>query len=550
MDSRFSRFLHSAFRGLGQLVFSDSTAGGVIVLIAIAIISPWSGVGAVSGVIVGTCAGYFLSIYPRNLWQIGLSGYNSAIVGILWGPLLANGIWDIHIFSLALFLCVTLEILLLNLFHRFDLPVLSLPSVLAIYVIATLYGIQGEWFWVISPSPPFGSFGITLSILCIIAAMMMKSLVGTIQVVLLSVFSAALASWAFQVNFLALSGLWAFTVAPASFGIHAIFLGGSTVGSFGGVIAALIGSIIWVIWVVLGVEQIAPPLLLPFILGSLITILVFRKLASSVVTWAAILKASKMLLDARKSGNSIVAITGSGIREISSFATNEDIYRFTLDDFRISPYNRRIYWDECEKIHSHIQNRLPSKGESVIEELLLEGWIESIISEVAGGYRQSIENSMVMELQGRIDRVNCIDCGSVGQWPPKDLWNRYDIRCPVCSGLLKPSVLTIGEELPQDVTRQAERAVNESSILLVVGVNLTVQRSVHLINQAKSTGSKIVIINNGPNIDPLHTGDLIVTGEIETNLLALVARLRRPWLVNRVCPLLEKDPFFTVFNKG
>ena len=267
-------------RGLAQIAFSDTPVGGILVLVAIACVSPWSACGALLGAVAGTAAGYALAIYPRYLWELGLSGYNAAIVGIFWGGLFANGTQDIPFFLLALVLCVLLEMGLKRVLGLLNLPVLSLPAVLTGYIITGLYVALGHWFWVAPPPLPFGFAGVFVAIACIIVVMSAVSMVACLQVVALCALSAVVGSLIFHIDIMALWGLWAFTVAPASFAIHAIFLAETPTASLAGILAALVGAIIWITWLASGLGSIVPPLLLPFIIASWVSIIMFRRSGS------------------------------------------------------------------------------------------------------------------------------------------------------------------------------------------------------------------------------------------------------------------------------
>jgi hypothetical protein len=106
------------------------------------------------------------------------------------------------------------------------------------------------------------------------------SMVACLQVVALCALSAVAGSLIFHIDIMALWGLWAFTVAPASFGIHAIFLAETPTASLAGILAALVGAIIWITWIASGLGSLVPPLLLPFIVASWVSIIMFRRSGS------------------------------------------------------------------------------------------------------------------------------------------------------------------------------------------------------------------------------------------------------------------------------
>jgi urea transporter len=264
--------------GLAQVSFTSSRIAGGLVLAAIACISPWGAVAAMVGAIIGTIAGWLLDAYSEPLWSAGLSGYNAAIVGIMWGGLLASGIPDLPFLLVAFIMCILLEELLRRLLGYADLPMLSLPAVLTAYTIAAIYTYRGDTFWINLLDLPFGTPGITISIACVVAALATVSIRATIQTVVVSALLTIVANQIFDRDIAELWSLWAFAVAPANFGVQAIFLTDRTIGSVGGLFASLVSFALWAAWISSGLMKLMPPLMMPFIIATWMTIILFRKL--------------------------------------------------------------------------------------------------------------------------------------------------------------------------------------------------------------------------------------------------------------------------------
>ncbi len=264
--------------GLAQISFTSSHIAGILVFAAIACISPWGALAAAGGAIIGTTAGRLLDAYPEALWCAGLSGYNAAIVGIMWGGLLASGIPDLPFLLVALMMCIALEEILRRLLGHIDLPMLSLPAVLTAYAIAAIFAYRGETFWVNQLDLPFGIPGITISIACIVVAIATVSIRAAIQTVIMSALLAIVASRIFDRDIAELWSLWAFAVAPANFGVQAIFFADRTIDSVAGIFASLTSFALWAAWMSSELTSNLPPLMLPFIVATWITLLLFRRL--------------------------------------------------------------------------------------------------------------------------------------------------------------------------------------------------------------------------------------------------------------------------------
>ncbi len=283
MPDVIRQFVVVILRGLGQLAFVGTVPGGVLVLLAITLVSPWAAMGALAGASIATVVSYWLPVYTRFQWTLGLSGYNAAVIGIFWGHFFAAGHWQISLFVIALGLCLAVEFLLTRFLWRLDLPVLTLPAVVTAYCVAQIYAAMGGWFWGAGPLLPFGYGGFLLAVMVIVIAMATVSVLATVQAVILSGVTLLFALHIYPLDAMALIGLWGFTVASASFGIQAVFFSGISLGVLAGFNAAFLGGVIWMLWMSLGWDKMLPPLLLPFILGSLASIVISRNVGTPLV---------------------------------------------------------------------------------------------------------------------------------------------------------------------------------------------------------------------------------------------------------------------------
>ena len=75
-------FVNSIFRGIGQITFADSTIGGILITIALAVASRRAALGALFGAAAATV--FAVLLLPENAMErvvLGLFGYNSALTG-------------------------------------------------------------------------------------------------------------------------------------------------------------------------------------------------------------------------------------------------------------------------------------------------------------------------------------------------------------------------------------------------------------------------------------------------------------------------------------
>ena len=73
-------FVLIALRGIGQVMFQEHAVTGLLFLIGIAITSPWMGVGAFIGAIIGPVVAT-LARFDRKEIEAGIHGFNPVLVG-------------------------------------------------------------------------------------------------------------------------------------------------------------------------------------------------------------------------------------------------------------------------------------------------------------------------------------------------------------------------------------------------------------------------------------------------------------------------------------
>ncbi|MEH6824979.1 MAG: urea transporter [Motiliproteus sp.] len=498
-----------SLRGLAQLAFADRAWAGALVLTGIALISPWAAVGAVTGVLCGTLAGYALPTYTRADWRIGLSGFNSAIIGLVWGGFFANNEWKLAGLTLTLMLCVTLEWLLRKLLARWDLPMLSMPAMVALSLTLLAYLLADQPFWPPQPPLPFGSTGIVVAVLCVIAAMTSQSVIATLQAVVLSAATALLFSVILGVDGLALSGLWALVVAPASFGLHGVFFAGTLTGALAGLVAALIAILIWSLWTFSDLALSINPLVAPFIIGSWLALLLLRRFSNPILLQPEIWQAAACLAQARTEHRPIVAFSGAGLSDASITADyasgcwmNPELPPEYYDSahFTTSRQCRLWFWDACERVQHQLHSANPSAKPSATQRNLAglerQGWLDSCLTQNVDKLQREAGTKRLIPLLGSIDNVECISCNIRFDWPPGQIWNRFDLRCKHCQGLLRPAVHSLTEALPSQKQQEVDTTIKDTAVLLLIDAGeppLPVQQ---LLDKLCLPGTQMIFIGS------------------------------------------------------
>ncbi len=276
--------LLTILKGIAQLAFSDSSRGGGLLLAGLFLVAPQAGVGALVGAAMATLIHRFVGAYSDEEWRLGLSGYNGAVTGILWSGMLSGSHQILLMFfPLAMLLCIALEWLFRKLSQRVLLPVLTLPAVLGGWLVAAVFSSYGISFWRIAAPEVAADPEVLLGILLIISTLSLTDVAASMQAVVLGLVAGLLAHWHYGLDFMALSGFWGFTVAAASFGVQAVFFRGATSAVVAGLIAALAGGGVWLMWMSAGISLQVPPLLAPFILGTWCVLLLARRIDLSTL---------------------------------------------------------------------------------------------------------------------------------------------------------------------------------------------------------------------------------------------------------------------------
>jgi len=74
----------------------------------------------------------------------------------------------------------------------------------------------------------------------------------------------------------------------------------------------------------------------------------------------------------------------------------------------------------------------------------------------------------------------------------------YSVLCPNCSGLIKPSIVLMGEELNGDRFGKAVFRLLSSDLIVIIGTSLRMEPIASLVDMAVGRGIKAVFINTDP----------------------------------------------------
>jgi len=215
-------------------------------------------------------------------------------------------------------------------------------------------------------------------------------------------------------------------------------------------------------------------------------------------------KVAELIINAKK----LVVFTGAGISTesgIPDFRSPGGIWsRFDPDDFTYQkfvadPESRRKQWQMLGEGHLTTLAE-PNLAHYAIAELDELGRLDCVITQNVDNlhHKAGVPAEKVFELHGNAQQAVCLSCGQ--QYPFEQVKARLDKGeeipdCEVCHGILKPSVVLFGEQLPYEVLTEASHRSSNCDLFIVIGSTLVVYPAAYMPIYAVQAGAKLVIIN-------------------------------------------------------
>jgi NAD-dependent SIR2 family protein deacetylase len=215
----------------------------------------------------------------------------------------------------------------------------------------------------------------------------------------------------------------------------------------------------------------------------------------------------------------------------------------TLAEFTGSAAARRRYWAGSLRGWPRVRDARPNPAHHALAALETRGRVTRLVTQNVDGLHQRAGSRAVVDLHGRLDRVECLDCGSqvsrddvqtlLLAWNPQftepasptpvteeaagvdgeisDGSARPDgdshvaarpdeLRVPACrdcGGVLKPHVVFFGENVPRPRVQEAMAALDDADAVLVVGSSLMVFSGYRFVLAARERGRPVALVNLG-----------------------------------------------------
>jgi NAD-dependent SIR2 family protein deacetylase len=168
----------------------------------------------------------------------------------------------------------------------------------------------------------------------------------------------------------------------------------------------------------------------------------------------------------------------------------------------------------------------PNRAHRALAQLEGSQYVHYLITQNVDGLHRKAGSENVLDLHGCMDDVVCLSCGAISprrefqerllelnpRWkgpaapyaPDGDAdleevdFSSFQVpACTQCSGVLKPTVVFVGENVPPERVRCALERLRESKSLLVAGSSLMVWSGFRFVKAAKEMGLAAAAINLG-----------------------------------------------------
>jgi NAD-dependent SIR2 family protein deacetylase len=256
----------------------------------------------------------------------------------------------------------------------------------------------------------------------------------------------------------------------------------------------------------------------------------------------------------------LVALTGAGVSTESGIPDYRDAggawkrpepMRYQV--FVGSIAARQRYWGRALlgwRMFATVEPNAAHRAFARLEQL---GRVGALITQNVDGLHQRAGSRRVIDLHGRIDAVECLDCRRAlpraefqatlehtnPAWstqaamiaPDGDAvldeaaFEEFRVPdCGSCGGIVKPAVVFFGESVPRSRVTEAMAALDVADGLLIAGTSLMVYSGYRFLRAAKERSMTVALVNLGRTRGDDEV-DLRVTGACGTVLPAAIEQL-------------------------
>ena len=243
--------------------------------------------------------------------------------------------------------------------------------------------------------------------------------------------------------------------------------------------------------------------------------------------------AANLLHSARR----ILVFTGAGVSTESGIPdfrgpdgiwTKVDPKEFTLDRYIASADTRAKSWTRWSE--SPLRTAEPNETHLAVVRLAELERLEGCVTQNIDGLHQAggLSDRLTVEVHGNVQAVRCLQCST--EWPTEEVFDRVkngepDPHCPRCGGIIKLSVISFGQEMPDEEMQRGYAMAQNADAVLAVGTTLSVWPAADIPLAAARRGVPFIIINLGET-DADRTADVKIELPAGHAMTELVGRLQ------------------------
>ncbi|HEY8450336.1 MAG TPA: NAD-dependent deacylase [Bacillota bacterium] len=214
----------------------------------------------------------------------------------------------------------------------------------------------------------------------------------------------------------------------------------------------------------------------------------------------AIHQAAEMIALAVRGRKPLVVLTGAGISAesgVPTFRGPEGLWQGFRPEELATPAafarDPERVWQWYHWRRQRVAAAEPNAGHRAL--VALEAVLDdafTLLTQNVDGLHRRAGSQRVVELHGNLYRARCTRCQGSAAIPDTA---EGLVFCPDCGSLSRPDVVWFGERLPEQAWRRAVDAVENASVMLVVGTSGVVQPAAGLVELAAARGVSIVEVN-------------------------------------------------------
>lgn len=183
-----------------------------------------------------------------------------------------------------------------------------------------------------------------------------------------------------------------------------------------------------------------------------------------------------------------------------------------------------MVWKFLLEADSMLKKAEPNAGHKGLAELEKCGYLQGVITQNIDGLHQRAGSVNVIEFHGNCSDFYCMEC--FAPYPAKHIDVRADlpIRCPQCSGVIRPDLVFFGEQIPSETYKAAFELADQSDLVIVAGTSGGVVPASLIPPRIQEAGGYIVEINKSPSAYSSYS-DVFIQGTVEDVLPAIMQSL-------------------------